>query len=194
MEFNFNTIITKGGDEGFTSVGSAGRMSKGSGLPSILGELDELQVRIGWGIFHARRDEDFLYSEGDINGYQRLGILQDISLQGNAISKKLWKFMGGLSFPEQEHPKPNLQQLEEWCEDLLPTEPPREFSIPGLRDDLIAMSAHSVRTQARKVERELVGMLLPSDYPFSQEMTDLLREWLPWFNRLSDYYYLITLL
>lgn len=192
MEYNFTTVITKGGDEGYTSLGPHGRLSKGHSLVSLLGEIDELQVRVGWIIFHAQRDEDSLYSEGDIEGYQHLGFLQDIKTQNTAISKQLWKFMGGLS--AASFTLNNLQQLEEWCRGWLPTEAPKGFSIPGKHDDLIAMSAHSARTQARKVERELVRMLLPANYPFPREMTDLVHEWTPWFNRLSDYYYLITTL
>jgi len=191
---DFDSVITKGGDEGYTSLGIHGRVSKGGDVVSLLGEADELQVRIGWVILHAQQREFSLYDSSDIDGYQQLGILQDISTQSTEISKQLWQFMGSIATGVEV--KNNLQQLEEWSSAWMPTERITQFSIPGEQDDLISMSAHSARTQARKVEREIIRGLLPasSAKPVQEYMRDLTREWLPWFNRLSDYYYLLTTL
>jgi len=185
VEHNFNSIITKGGDEGYTFLGGC-KLSKGDNLASLLGETDELQVRMGWVIFHAQRQESFIYDESDIDGYDQLGMLQDISFQSTALSEQLWKFMGELATGEEVNN--NLNQLEEWCQGWMPDERINHFVIPGKQNDLIAMSAHSARTQARKVEREMVKNLQ------NLEIKSSLQRWMPWMNRLSDYYYLITML
>lgn len=163
----FRGVITKGGDTGKTYT-AFGMLWKSDPLIELIGVVDELDVEIG---------------------LLRVNVI-DVSQDAlQKIQKELKQLMGVLAMGLDS--SPDIESLEQWCEWLMPLVPPTEFTYPGDRKDRKNVQQHSCRVMSRRVERRMVSYLQGAS--MGQDRNLLLRDWQRYLNRLSDYFYLLTL-
>lgn len=167
MSREFRGVITKGGDTGKTYT-IFGMRWKSDPLIELIGVIDELDVEIGFLRLSA------------------LGITDDALRK---IQKELKQLMGVLAMDMDS--SPDIESLEEWCDFLMPLSPPSEFTYLGDRKDQGNMRQHSCRVMSRRAERRMVSYLQGAS--MKQDRNLLLRDWQRYLNRLSDYFYLLTL-
>lgn len=159
------SITTKRGDQGKTSLFGAKRMPKHHPLIRLVGELDELQVVIG--LLKTKLKKQKLLAD-QISLQQVLYLIMADVAQAKALSKT--KYKGFLAELE-------VKQIKL----LAKTKLKSQFVLPG-KNEAEAIS-HLVRVKARSVERNLSQ--LASQFP-------KLKIALPFFNRLSDYYFILS--
>lgn len=161
MGHRLSRIFTRTGDQGETGLADGQRISKDSSRIELLGELDELNARIG-----------LLLTE---NLEPRLGACLE------EIQQILFDLGGDLSIPGRVsiHPSHTLW-LETWIEHYNRHLPPlREFVLPG--GSRAAALAHLARTGSRRAERQAVR--LDREEPLEAEILKFL-------NRLSDFLFI----
>ncbi len=164
------SIYTKRGDNGNTSLLGGRRVSKSAGIPSTIGEVDELSSRIG--MLYAMANQgghNFLLSLPHLRSIQSR--LQDINTMLASPENKREKVIQNLPSFTQELEA----QIDHWEEKL-----PKltKFILPGVTT--LDAQAQLCRTQTRKVERELV------------KIWELPEALLPYINRLSDYFFVLA--
>ena len=131
-------IATRTGDDGTTGLGDNTRVSKASGRPNAMGDVDELNSHIG-----------LLLCEDLPGGVRELLI---------DIQHQLFNLGGELSIPGFELLKDDaLAQLDAALDEYNATLPKlEEFILPaGTR---AAAQAHVCRTVARRAERAVVAL------------------------------------
>lgn len=156
-------IATRTGDDGTTGLGDNTRVSKNSGRPHAMGDVDELNSHIG-----------LLLCEPLPEAVREL--LVDVQHQ-------LFNLGGELSMPGYALLKPEaLLQLDNALADHNATLPRlAEFILPaGTRG---ASQAHVCRTIARRAERAVVAL------GATATLNDTLRQYL---NRLSDLLFVLA--
>jgi cob(I)alamin adenosyltransferase len=147
-------IYTKSGDKGFTSLFDGSRVEKYSSNINLLGELDELNARIG--IIISQKENKFL------SEIQKL--IFTISSEIANPNAKLEDYSDFVIELEK-----NMDEMDKYLDEL------RNFILPG--GSIVASNIHLCRTQTRKCERlffeighknETIGKFLNrlSDYFF----------------------------
>ncbi len=163
MANRLSQIATRTGDDGTTGLGDNSRVSKDSGRPHAMGDVDELNSHIG-----------LLLCEPLPQGVREL--LVDVQHQ-------LFNLGGELSIPGFELLKDDaLLQLDEALALYNATLPRlQEFILPaGTR---AAAQAHVCRTVARRAERAVVAL------GSAEPLRDAPRRYL---NRLSDLLFVLA--
>lgn len=162
MGHRLTRIYTRTGDSGMTGLADGSRLAKDSARIELLGELDELNTRIGL-VLGASADDEYT------------DCLKE-------IQQLLFDLGGDLSIPGRSSIGPeHIEWLEGWMDYLNDQMPPlREFVLPG--GTPAAAFAHLARTGCRNAERRAVKL--------GREET-LGPEILTFLNRLSDFLFVI---
>ena len=164
------TVTTKTGDKGKTRLFSGEEVSKNSPRLAAYGDVDELACILGLARYYARKKdikESLLFLQRE---------LSVVSSELATTAAKLNKL------PRRVDDK-MLETLEEKREALEErVSIPQGFVVCG--DQLAAAYLDLARTVARRCERKIAGLL--------EERTIDNKIVLVWFNRLSDYLYLMA--
>ena len=157
-------VITKGGDDGQTSLGNGERVSKNHLRVHAIGAVDKLNSVIGWTRSVAKN-----------------AIKDDLE----KIQQDLFNLGGELAVPGSDLELlqiTRLEWLETESEKMNKTLPPlKEFILPGGSE--LSSRIHIARTECRDSERTLVALGEVETVP------DLHRHYL---NRLSDYLFILA--
>lgn len=162
MGHRLTRIYTRTGDTGMTGLADGTRIRKDSARIELLGEIDELNSRIGL-VLSASLDAE-------------------LTLCLKEIQQLLFDLGGDLSIPgrlsiHDEH----CEWLEGWMDYFNDQMPPlREFVLPG--GTAASAFAHLARTGCRNAERRAVEM--SREDPVAPEVLKFL-------NRLSDFLFVI---
>jgi cob(I)alamin adenosyltransferase len=160
-----NSISTKTGDAGQTSLANGERVAKDSLVIGVIGTLDELNSWIGMVIVHC--ESDFVAQKKVLEQVQ-----QDLYQLSAVIAKAAVKFK-----------KPALNRLEKQSEalqKLMGKNWHTQFLHPG--GTKLAAQLDIARTVCRRCER------LIYQYSTTEKVSSLI---LQYFNRLSDYLYVL---
>ncbi|MEN9680329.1 MAG: hypothetical protein RLZZ627_222 [Pseudomonadota bacterium] len=162
MGHRLTRIYTRTGDAGMTGLADGSRVRKDSARIELLGEIDELNTRIGL-VLSAVGDAPFTVCLKE-------------------IQQLLFDLGGDLSIPGRSSIRPEHSEwLEGWMDYFNDQMPPlREFVLPG--GTSAAAFAHLARTGCRNAERRAVQL--------SHEET-MEPEALKFLNRLSDFLFVI---
>ncbi len=167
-----NSITTKGGDKGMTSLYSGERASKSGILFETLGTLDELNSWLG--LVKLKLNEESIQTA--VESCQRCLF----RLASNIATTPDSEMRSRLHTLDQT----DLDKLERFEEELLSVVPmPETFIIPGMEER--AAITDIARTICRRGERRLVELL--GEYPEIDAVIDL-----KYLNRLSDVLYIIA--
>ncbi|WP_019023102.1 MULTISPECIES: cob(I)yrinic acid a,c-diamide adenosyltransferase [unclassified Thioalkalivibrio] len=161
-------VVTRNGDEGNTSTADRRHIRKSSERIEVIGTIDELNALVGLLRCAIPSGEDS--SEDD----EFLEITQN----------HLFNIGGGLAMGESMMPADAVEMLDSEIEahnDELP--PLKEFVLP--QGSEATVRAHVCRTVTRRVERSLVRLVDQEDLPAAVEA-------LPYINRLSDYFFVLS--
>jgi cob(I)alamin adenosyltransferase len=162
-------IYTRGGDEGYTSLGNGKRVKKYSDRPSAYGAVDEANAAIGLARIEAVSTVDAMLS---------------------MIQNDLFDVGADLCTPNEEDPKYPPLRITQTQVDRLETEidkmndqltPLSSFILPG--GSKLAALLHNARTIVRRAEREIV--LLNSN----EQINTLAVKYI---NRLSDHLFVLS--
>lgn len=162
MADRLTRIYTRSGDRGLTGLADGRRVAKDTARIELLGELDELNSRLGL----------------------LLSALDDPELAAclSEIQQILFDLGGDLSLPGRNSlTAAQTRWLEGWIDHYNRQLPPlREFILPG--GSTPAARAHLVRTATRTAERRAVRL---------HHEEQLASEALEFLNRLSDYFFVV---
>ena len=168
-----SSVYTKGGDKGETSLVSGSRISKGEELINLYGDLDGLNSHIGFLI--SQIDDNSEFSKKIFNYFPILqSTLFDLGSK-LACESEFW----------EKYRLPNISKslidtTESLIDEMDSTLPKlKAFILPG--GNKAASYGHIVRTECRKVERQLVRFKEKGN-----EVPELSIELL---NRLSDFFF-----
>ena len=162
-------IYTRGGDEGYTSLGNGKRVAKYSDRPSAYGAVDEANAAIGLARIEAVARVDAMLS---------------------MIQNDLFDVGADLCTPDEENPKYPPLRITQTQVDRLETEidkmndqltPLSSFILPG--GSKLAALLHNARTIVRRAEREIVLLN-------SKEQINALA--VKYINRLSDHLFVLS--
>ena len=162
-------IYTRGGDEGYTSLGNGERVPKYSHRPVAYGAVDEANAAIGLARVESSNDVDELLSR---------------------VQNDLFDIGADLCTPHEEDPKhpplrivqAQVDRLENEIDDMnSKLEPLSAFILPG--GTKLAALLHNARTITRRAEREIV--LLSS----KENINPLAVKYI---NRLSDHLFVLS--
>lgn len=139
MVDRLNKIVTRGGDEGETSLGDGSRVAKDHPRIGLLGDIDELNSRLGVVLAHDPSKE-----------------VQEILI---AAQHDLFDLGGGLCFPDAPLlSDAHVARLDIASTQLNETLPPlKEFILPGGAPLLAWL--HVARTVCRRIERNAISFL-----------------------------------
>lgn len=160
MGHRLSTICTRTGDDGSTGLADGSRVGKDSTRVRLVGEIDELNSRIGFLIASLERDAPYNSCLGE-------------------IQQLLFDLGGDLNIPGRVTiESPHIEWIETWLSHFNRDLPPlKEFVLPG--GALEIASCHLARTACRQAERTAVELsretaLPPSTVPFLNRISDLL--------------------
>ena len=162
-------IYTRGGDEGYTSLGNGQRVPKYSHRPVAYGAVDEVNAAIGLARVESRNNVDEMLSR---------------------VQNDLFDVGADLCTPYQEDPKypplrivqAQVDRLEAEIDDMnSKLESLSSFILPG--GTKLAALLHNARTIARRAEREIV--LLGAN----ETINPLAVKYI---NRLSDHLFVLS--
>lgn len=164
------SITTKRGDKGKTRLFSGEEVSKYSPRLEAYGDLDELVSMLGVARLHVRKEEikDAI-----------LFVQRSLFVAGSELAttkeklQKLTKRVDGEMLKLLDAKRDALEEV---------TPIPRGFVVPG--GSLASAHLDHARTVARRCERKIVKLF--EDKQIENEML------IVWFNRLSDYLYLMA--
>ena len=159
-------LYTKTGDKGNTSLYDGTRAFKGDFIFDVLGTIDELNCHIG-----------------KLASYDSLS--SDRKHELRIIQYRLINISSVIATPKNNKNIPDittqditeLESMIDYCQMNSP--PLKEFVLPGINP--ANCSAHLCRVNARKVERMVISLF------HEKELTEVKRNILIWFNRLSDF-------
>jgi cob(I)alamin adenosyltransferase len=162
MDYRLSHIVTRTGDDGITGLADGSRIGKDDLRISVIGEIDELNSRIGVLLAEALPPE--------------------VSKDLFQIQNDLFDLGGVLALPGQTFAKDNVFRLDAAIEYYNTNLPPlREFILPG--GARAAALCHLARTQTRCAERNFVALMQRDNLPI-----DCLR----YLNRLSDLLFILS--
>ncbi len=161
-------VVTRSGDRGETGLADGQRLAKEALAIELLGELDELNARLG-SLSVALTDEP------DALSFVREQQQAVFDLGGFVA-------MGELAAASQ---LPSLERLDDWIEAANRDLPPlKEFILPGGTEAMAR--AHLVRTATRRVER------IAWAWCHEAETVDERAALATYLNRLSDAWFLFA--
>lgn len=165
------SITTKTGDRGLTRLFSGEKVLKNSPRLEAYGDLDELVSLLSVARHHLQNEnlkDDILFLQRNL-----FNVASELATTNERLSRL-----------KQRVDAPMLQELEKKRVALEnQVEIPKGFVIPG-GNSLSASYLDLARCVARRCERKIVGLL---------EQKEITNETvLVWFNRLSDYLYLMA--
>ncbi len=171
MSKSNRSITTKQGDQGLTRLFSGEQISKSSPRPVTYGDLDELISQLSIARLYCRHSQ----IKDEIVDLQRQLFVVGSEIATNSASLDKLPQRVDQAFLDV------LDARRTTWEDMLTL--PNGFIIPG--GTLAAAHLHVARTIARRCERRVVALHEQCliDNPVI----------LIWFNRLSDYLYLLAL-
>lgn len=165
MPDRLNRIVTRGGDKGETSLGDGARVSKTDPRVGLLGDVDELNARLG----------------------VVLSLAPGPDVQHTLVLAQhdLFDLGGALCFPGAPVlSEAHVARLDAAAIAMNATLPPlKEFVLPG-GAPLVA-ELHVARTVCRRVERATVAF-------FAFARADQGGYAVPYLNRLSDYLFIAS--
>ena len=162
MANRLSHIVTRTGDDGSTGLADGSRTSKDDLRVFVIGEIDELNSRIG-----------VLLAE-TLPAEVRNDLFQ--------IQNDLFDLGSVLALPGHPFAQGKVSRLDAAIEHYNTGLPPlREFILPG--GVKAAALCHLVRTQTRCAERNFVALIQRDDLP-----SDCLR----YLNRLSDLLFILS--
>lgn len=165
------SITTKTGDQGFSRLFSGEKVLKNSPRLDAYGDLDELVSLLSVARHHVQNEilkEDILFLQRD---------LFKIASELATTAEKLTRLKTRVDHQMLQTLEDKRMVLEEQVEI------PKGFVIPG-GNSLSASYLDLARCIARRCERKIVGLLE------EKEISNTIV--LVWFNRLSDYLYLLA--
>jgi cob(I)alamin adenosyltransferase len=155
-------IVTRSGDDGSTGLADGSRLGKDDLRISVIGEVDELNSRIG-----------LLLTES---------LPPDVRKELFQIQNDLFDLGSVLALPGHPFAQDKVARLDVAIEQYNTDLPPlREFILPG--GTRAAALCHLVRTQTRCAERNFVALVHRDSLP-----NDCLR----YLNRLSDLLFILS--
>lgn len=157
MGHRISRVVTRTGDDGFTSLGPGPRRAKFDPRISAIGDVDELNCQLGLLLCQP--------------------LPEDMRAPLAALQHRLFDLGGELAMPEARLVQPaHLSDIDLWLESWNTTLPPlKEFVIPGGHP--ACAQAHVCRAVARRAERALWA--LHAVEPLPELLPQLM-------NRLSD--------
>ena len=157
-------IATRTGDDGTTGLGDNTRVSKSSGRPHAMGDVDELNSHIGLLLCETTLPQDVRELLGDVQ-HQLFNLGGELSIPGYELLKDEGLLQLDNALAHYNEHLPRLQ----------------EFILPaGTR---AASQAHVCRTVARRAERAVVAL------QEGENMRSAPRQYL---NRLSDLLFVLA--
>jgi ATP:cob(I)alamin adenosyltransferase len=159
------SIVTKTGDEGFTSLWSGERVWKDDLRVEAFGTIDELSSQLGLARHDARLSETVAAIEVIQRGLVRVG---------GELASRGQPFTAPISAVDEDE----LTRATEALEVRIPLS---GFVLPGMTPASAALDV--ARTVCRRAERRVVALARDAD------VSDSLRSWL---NRLSDYLFMLA--
>ena len=165
------SITTKTGDQGFSRLFSGEKVLKNSARLEAYGDLDELVSLLSIARHHVQNEilkDDILFLQRNL-----FTLASELATTAEKLSR--------LKTRVDDQMLQALEQKRTALEDQV--EIPKGFVIPG-GNSLAAAYLDLARCVARRCERKIVGLLE------KKEITNEIV--LIWFNRLSDYLYLMA--
>jgi cob(I)alamin adenosyltransferase len=169
-------VYTKTGDKGETGLVSGNRTSKSDIRIDLYGELDELNSRIGVSCSKLSQDLEFQQTVNYLHHIQSaifdLGSNLACEIENRAKYKLPQisdEFIGDLEL-----------EIDKMDAELAPLQ---NFILPG--GTVTAASIHMCRTNARTVERKMIGY-------FNTTKEELPQNSVIFLNRLSDYFFILA--
>lgn len=169
-------VYTKTGDKGETGLVSGNRTSKSDIRIDLYGELDELNSRIGFSCSQLAQEMEFQQTVNFIHHIQSaifdLGSNLACEIENRAkynLPQISDEFIGDVE-----------QEIDKMDAELTPI---KNFILPG--GTVTAASIHMCRTNARTVERKLIGY-------FNTTKEELPQNSVIFLNRLSDYFFILA--
>jgi len=173
-------VVTRSGDRGETGLADGSRLSKTGGAIELLGELDELNARLGLLAVALADEMSDERAEGGLQAFVREQ-QQAVFDLGGVVA------MGGQAVAAQ---LPDLDRLEAWVESANRDLPPlREFILPGGSEAMAR--AHLARTGTRRAERIAWAWQLECREA-SSGIADLAAALAAYLNRLSDAWFVFA--
>jgi cob(I)alamin adenosyltransferase len=171
--YEFETVITKGGDKGETSLYSGERVLKYSPEIETVGTIDSLSSYLGIVRFKTKHDK-------------HIHAIQQKLMNGMSViaTKKDSEFYNQIPKIESQ----DIINLEKWSDKILKdVEIPQRFIIPGEINEISAYIDYA-RSLCRNAEREIVKFIRSSTN-LEWEDVFLVQRYL---NRLSDYLFILA--
>lgn len=179
--YDFETVTTKGGDSGQSSLYNERREYKDGARFTLIGELDELQSLIG--LMRARFDNDLmvpLLREVQEQLYDYMAIVATES------DSELYE---ALKKPQESHIEGIEKHQKIFLDD---TDIPQKFIIPGDSNEVSAWLDY-IRTVVRRNERACVHFIRSVDiYTAKRIDFDDMKLIQKYLNRLSDYFFIVA--
>jgi cob(I)alamin adenosyltransferase len=187
-------IYTKSGDKGETSLFDGSRVSKANERIELLGELDELNARIG--ILCSTLTPPTIDEKSpsfskrgwpkgpgafvDFNDLEFLQKLQSLLLDlGSEIANPKISSEKVKDFSEYVLEMENkMDEMDKELDEL------KNFILPG--GSIQSANAHLCRTQTRRAERKLIELQIIND---KLQMNESSKQFL---NRMSDYFFVLA--
>lgn len=155
-------IVTRAGDEGWTSLADGSRVRKDDIRTVAIGEVDELNSNIG-----------LLLTET---------VSKEVRELLSAIQNDLFALGGALALPGYPFPPEYLTRLDTAIEYFnAGLSPLKEFVLPG--GCRAAAQCHVTRSVARRAERSVVTLAMSAE---------IAPECQPYLNRLSDLLFVLS--
>jgi cob(I)alamin adenosyltransferase len=164
------SITTKTGDEGMTSLYSGERVFKNDPRPDTYGTVDELETLLGIARLYCVKEEN---REAILYLQRRLFLINSEIATSPSKRKHLKERVDEAFLKDLEKRRDALEEEIEL---------PQGFVVTG--GSLASAHLDHARTVARRAERKLINL-------FRERICDN-RNLLVWFNRLSDYLYLLA--
>ena len=173
-KITINKVYTKTGDRGLTSIVGGHKVSKSNLRVSAFGEIEELNVHIGFCILEIKANVGNCLSE--INYLKR--IQHELFNLGNMIATLSQNFnskMPAINEFDIEYMEGKIDSLNKSLPNL------NSFILPGGSD--LSLKFHITRSVCRRCERLVVQL------SESEKIDNLVIKYL---NRLSDFLFVIS--
>lgn len=174
MKYEFEKIVTRGGDSGKSKDWDGRTHSKSSLLFEVLGEIDELSSWLGK-VKHLH-NSGFYYQLNDIQIWLQYAgsMVATEPLVHGEIPSPTYEALKKVSIKE-------IDKLEEWMRGVLESglKVKDGFVLPG--KSLESADMHIARSVCRRVERVLVRFMVENENRYDLKNVSI------FLNRLSDY-------
>jgi len=168
-------VYTKTGDSGTTGLVGGERVPKNHVRIEAYGTVDELNASVG--LARCFNDESAGPEHQHVGEMLRL-IQHDLfNLGADLATPKAHRWKGMVRTQDAD-----VERLERWIDELNDQlEPLKEFILPGGRP--VSAFLHQARTQCRRAERCIIGLM--------EEEPDMEDDAMKYLNRLSDFFFVL---